>query len=120
MQNIKDQLNNIVKLFNKGEKQIALNKISLLIPNDEKNIELLLLHAKICINLNEISKANFSLEKILKLDLNNIEALKLIYINYLKSNKMSLFFLLEGNKRFISSSAFCLSPLLNSFTMVFN
>ena len=90
MQNIKDQLNTIVKLFNNGEKQIALNKISLLLPSNKKNIELLLMHAKICINLNEINKANFSLEKILKLDLNNYEALKLIYINYLKSNKINL------------------------------
>ena len=90
MQNIKDQLNSIIKLFNNGEKQIALNKISLLVPTNEKNIELLLLHAKICINLNEINDANSSLEKILKLDLNNFEALKLIYINYLKSNKIDL------------------------------
>ena len=90
MQNIKDQLNTIVKLFNNGEKQIALNKISLLVPNNEKNIELLLLHAKICINLNEINKANSSLEKILKLDTNNYEALKLIYVNYLKNNKIDL------------------------------
>ena len=90
MQNIKDQLNIIVKLFNNGEKQNALNKIDLLLPVNEKNINLLLLHAKICINLNKINKANFSLEKILKLDLNNYEALKLIYINYLKINKINL------------------------------
>ena len=68
MQNIKDQLNTIVKQFNKGEKQIALNKISLLLQTNQKNIELFLLHAKICINLNEINKANSSLEKILNLD----------------------------------------------------
>ena len=84
MQNIKNQLNTIVKLFNNGQKQIALNKINILLQTNEKNIELLLLHAKICINLNEINKANSSLEKILKLDLNNYEALKLIYVNYLK------------------------------------
>jgi Flp pilus assembly protein TadD len=90
MQNIKDQLNTIVKLFNNGEKQIALNRISLLVPTNEKNIELLLLHAKICINLNEINRANSSLEKILKLDINNDEALKLIYVNYLKNNKIDL------------------------------
>jgi tetratricopeptide (TPR) repeat protein len=90
MQNIKDQLNIIVKLFNNGEKQNALNKIDLLLPVNEKNIDLLLLHAKICINLNKIDKANFSLEKILKLDLTNYEALKLIYINYLKINKINL------------------------------
>ena len=90
MQNIKDQLNTIVKLFNNGQKQIALNKISLLVPTNEKNIELLLIHAKICINLNKIYKANSSLEKILKLDLNNYEALKLIYINYLKNHNINL------------------------------
>ena len=90
MQNIKDQLNTIVKQFNNGEKQIALNKISLLLQTNKKNIELLLLHAKICINLNEIYKANSSLEKILKLDLNNYEALKLIYINHLKNHNINL------------------------------
>ncbi|MDB4860158.1 hypothetical protein OAI01_01205 [Alphaproteobacteria bacterium] len=90
MQNIKDQLNTILELFNNGEKQIALNKISLLVPTNKKNIELLLMHAKICINLNEINSANSSLEKILKLDINNYEALKLIYVNYLKINNIDL------------------------------
>ena len=88
MQNIKDQLNIIVKLFNNGEKRNALNKINLLLPAYKKNIDFLLLHAKICINLNEIKSANSSLEKILKLDLNNYEALKLIYVNYLKIIKL--------------------------------
>jgi tetratricopeptide (TPR) repeat protein/ADP-heptose:LPS heptosyltransferase len=90
MQNIQDQLNTIIKLFNNGEKKNALNKISLLLPTNKKNIELLLLHAKICINLNEINKANSSLENILKLDLNNYAALKLIYINYLKNHNIDL------------------------------
>ena len=90
MQNIKDQLNTIVKLFNNGEKEIALNIINLLLPSNEKNIELLFLHAKICINLNEINKANSSLEKILNLESNNYEALKLIYLNCLKNNKIDL------------------------------
>ena len=90
MQNIQDQLNNIIKLFNNGEKQKALNKISILLTTNEKNIELLLLHAKICINLNKIDDANSSLEKVLILDLKNYEALKLIYVNYLKANKIDL------------------------------
>ncbi|MDC0453437.1 hypothetical protein OAL95_01630 [Alphaproteobacteria bacterium] len=90
MQNIKDQLNSIVKLFNNGEKQNALSRINLLLADNEKNIDFLLLHAKICINLNEIDNANSSLKKILKLDLNNYEALKLIYVNYLKNNKIDL------------------------------
>ena len=90
MQNTKDQLNIIVKLFNNGEKQNALNKIGLLLTLNKKNIDVLLLHAKICINLNEIDKAISSLEKILNLDLNNYEALRLIYINYLKKNKIDL------------------------------
>ena len=90
MQNIKDQLSSIVKLFNNGEKQKAFKKINLLLRTNEKNIDFLSLHAKICINLNEIDKANSSLEKILSLDLNNFEALKLIYVNYLKSNKINL------------------------------
>ena len=90
MQNIKDQLSTIVKLFNNGEKQNAFNKIKHLLLANEKNIDFLLLHAKICINLDEINEANSSLEKILKLDLNNFEALKLIYINYLKNNKIDL------------------------------
>ncbi|MDB0003038.1 tetratricopeptide repeat protein [Alphaproteobacteria bacterium] len=90
MQNIKDQLNTVVKLFNSGEKQKAFEKINLLITGNNKNINCLLLHAKICINLNEINKANSSLEKILKLDLDNYEALKLIYINYLKNHNINL------------------------------
>ena len=68
MQNIKDQLNIVLKLFNSGEKQKAFEKINLLVSGNNKNINCLLLHAKICINLNEISKANYSLEKILSLE----------------------------------------------------
>ena len=90
MQNIKDQLNTIVKLFNNGEKQNALKKINLLLKGDEKNIDFLSLHAKICIDLNEIDKANSSLKKILNLDFDNYEALKLIYVNYLKRNRIDL------------------------------
>jgi len=90
MQNINDQLNTIVNLFNNGEKQKALNEINVLLSNNNKNIDLLLLHAKICINLDKIDKANSSLKKILNLDLNNYEALRLIYVNYLKINKIDL------------------------------
>ena len=90
MQNINDQLNTIVNLFNNGEKQKALNEINVLLSNNNKNIDLLLLHAKICINLDEIDKAISSLKKILNLDLNNYEALRLIYVNYLKINKIDL------------------------------
>ena len=90
MQNINDQLNTIVNLFNNGEKQKALNEINVLLSNNNKNMDLLLLHAKICINLDEIDKAISSLKKILNLDLNNYEALRLIYVNYLKINKIDL------------------------------
>ena len=90
MQNIENQLNTVVKLFNSGEKQKAFEKINLLITKNDKNINCLLLHAKICVNLNKIDKSNSSLEKILSFDLNNYEALKLIYVNYLKSNKIDL------------------------------
>ena len=90
MQNITDQLNIVLKLFNSGEKQKAFEKINLLVSGNNKNINCLLLHAKICINLNEITRANYSLEKILSLDFNNYEALKLIYVNYLRINKIDL------------------------------
>ena len=90
MQNITDQLNTVLKLFNRGEKLKAFEKINLLILENDKNINCLLLHSKICINLNEIDKANYSLEKILSLDFNNYEALKLIYVNYLRINKINL------------------------------
>ena len=90
MENISDKLNSIIKLFNIGKKQEALSKINLLLINNEKNIELLLLHAKICINLSEINKANTSLVKILDLNSKNYEALKLVYVNYLKINKIDL------------------------------
>jgi len=90
MQNISDQLIAIINLFNNGEKQRALNKTNLLLTNNEKHIDLLLIHAKFCINLNKINDANSSLTKILNLDLNNFEALKLLYSNYLKINKIDL------------------------------
>ena len=90
MDNITDQLNIVLKLFNCGEKQKAFEKINLLVSENSKNINCLLLHAKICINLNEITRANYSLEKILSLDFNNYEALKLIYVNYLRINKIDL------------------------------
>ena len=90
MQNINDQLNTVIKLFNSGEKQKALKKINILLTDNKKNIDFLSLHAKICINLNDIDIANSSLEKILSLDCNNYEALKLIYVNYLKKNKIDL------------------------------
>jgi len=90
MQNITDQLNRVLKLFNRGEKQKAFEQINLLVSGNNKNINCLLLHAKICINFDEIAKANYSLEKILRLDFNNYEALKLIYVNYLRINKIDL------------------------------
>ena len=90
MQNINDQLNAVVKLFNNDEKQKALEEINIILSNNNNDINLLLLHAKICINLDEIDKANSSLKKILNLDLMNYEALKLIYVNYLKINKIDL------------------------------
>ena len=88
MQNIKDQLKSVIKLFNNGEKQKAFEKVNLLITKNDKDINFLLLHSKICIDLNEIDKASSSLEKILSLDFNNYEALKLIYVNYLKKIKL--------------------------------
>src|SRR6056300_777378 len=90
MHNITNQLNTVLKLFNRGEKLKAFEKINLLILENDKNINCLLLHSKICIYLNEIDKANYSLEKILSLDFNNYEALKLIYVNYLRINKINL------------------------------
>ena len=39
MQNIQDQLNTIIKLFNNGEKQNAFNKIDLLLQTNKKNLE---------------------------------------------------------------------------------
>ncbi len=90
MKNISDNLNLVVKLFNQGEKQKALNKISLLLDNNKNNEELLILHAKICVNLNEIEKSNSSLLKILNLNSKNYEALQLLYKNYFKINKFNI------------------------------
>ncbi len=90
MQKFGDKLNSIIKLFNNGEKQKALSEINLLLANNSKNIDLLLLHAKICINLNEINKANSSLIELLNLNSKNYEALKLIYVNYLQVGKYDL------------------------------
>ncbi len=90
MNNISQELNLIIKLFNSGEKQKALNKIEILLGSSEESIDLLMLHAKICIDLNDIYKANLSLSKILNSNPNNYEALKLIYINYLTIKKYDL------------------------------
>ena len=43
MQNIKDQLNTVIKLFNNGEKQKAFEKANLLITRNDKDINFLLL-----------------------------------------------------------------------------
>ena len=90
MNNISQELNLIIKLFNSGEKQKALNNIEILLSSSEESIDLLLLHAKICIDLNDIYKANVSLSKILNKNPNNYKALKLIYINYLTIKKYDL------------------------------
>ena len=47
MQNIKDQLNTVVKLFNNGEKQKAFKEINFLVLKNGENKNCLLLHAKI-------------------------------------------------------------------------
>ena len=48
MQNITDQLNIVLKLFNSGEKQKAFEKINLLVSGNNKNINCLLLYANFC------------------------------------------------------------------------
>ena len=91
MNNISDNINSVLKLYNDGKKEDALIKVSsLLNKNNNNNYDLLIIHAKISINLNYIEKANQSLSKILKYKPNNLEALELIYTNYLKINNYKL------------------------------
>ncbi len=90
MQNFKEQINSVLKLFNNGDKKEAINKLNYLLSIDEKNISLLFLQAKIYMYLNQIDKANFSLQNILNIDSKNYEALSLIYLNYLKNNEVGL------------------------------
>tara|TARA_Y100001970_G_scaffold283604_1_gene399202 strand:- start:24460 stop:26247 length:1788 start_codon:yes stop_codon:yes gene_type:complete len=87
MNKTNDKLNLIIKLFNNGKKDQALSKIELLLKSNKKNIEVLIVHAKICISLNKIEKSNFTLENILNLDPNNSEAIQMIYVNFLKIKK---------------------------------
>ena len=90
MENISDKLNVVIELFNKGKKQEALKKINLLLNKKKESLDLLLLHAKICINLNEIDKSNNSLLRILNINPDNNEVIKLLYINYFKLQKFSI------------------------------
>ncbi len=90
MQNFKEQINSVLNLFNTGGKKEALNKLNYLLSTNKENKNLLFLQAKIYISLDQIDKANISLKNILKIDLNNYEALSLIYLNYLKNNEIDL------------------------------
>ena len=85
-----NNINSILDEFNSGKKQKALNKLNLLLKTNKQNIDLLLLHAKIHINLEQIDNANQSLTKILEINPKNKIALELSYINYLKINNYEL------------------------------
>ena len=84
MKNISDKLNLVIKLFHNGEKEKALDKINLLLNSNKENIDLLFIHAKISMGLNDINEANQSLLKILEIQPNDIKALKLTYVNFFK------------------------------------
>ena len=84
------EISSILHKFNSGEKEKALKKINLLLSSDFKNIDLIFAKTKMLINLNQIDKANHSLEKILDIDPENSLALELIYSNYLKINNFQL------------------------------
>ena len=86
MNNISDKVNSAINLFNSGEKEKGLIEINLLVISYPKNMDLLLLHAKMSIELDNLDNANKSLSKILKSQPSNSDALKLIYINYLKAS----------------------------------
>ena len=90
MTKLNDKINSILKIFNSGEKQKALGKTVLLLDSNEKNIDLIFVHAKILMNLNQIDNANHSIKKILDLEPKNTIALELIYSNYLKINNYQL------------------------------
>ena len=90
MTKLNDKINSILKIFNSGEKQKALDKTVLLLDSNEKNIDLIFVHAKILMNLNQIDNANHSIKKILDLEPKNTIALELIYSNYLKINNYQL------------------------------
>ena len=90
MTKLNDKINSILKIFNSGEKQKALDKIVLLLGSNEKNIDLIFVHAKILMNLNQIDNANHSIKRILDLEPKHTIALELIYSNYLKINNYKL------------------------------
>ena len=85
-----NKINSILEKFNNGQKQTALNEINSLLISKNKNKDLLLIHAKMLINLNLPVKAINSLLKILNLEPNNTTALNLIYTNLLKVNNYEL------------------------------
>ena len=87
MKKISETINLALNLFNKGQKEKAINIIDLLIKNNEENTDLLIIHAKMNNGVNNIDKANNSLLKVLEYQPSNIQALKLIYVNYLRDSK---------------------------------
>ena len=90
MKKISETINLALNLFNKGQKEKAINIIDLLIKNNEENTDLLIIHAKMNNGVNNIDKANNSLLKVLEYQPSNIQALKLIYVNYLRDSKYDL------------------------------
>ena len=90
MTKLNEKINSILKIFNSGEKQKALDKTVLLLDSNEKNIDLIFVHAKILMNLNQIDSANHSIKRILDLEPKHTIALELIYSNYLKINNYQL------------------------------
>ena len=87
MKKISETINLALNLFNKGQKKKAINIIDLLIKNNEKNTDLLIIHAKMNNGVNNIDKANNSLLKVLEYQPSNVQAIKLIYVNYLRDSK---------------------------------
>ena len=84
MQKINDKTSSIVEKFNTGDKEGALKEIESLIRSNEQNLDLLFIHSKMLINMNQIDKAISILSKILFFEPKNKLAIEMIYLNLIK------------------------------------
>ena len=89
MKSVSEKIEIALKYFNTGKKEEALKNIEILLNSDQQNEELLMLHAKMSLSLGNITSANFSLFQVLEKNQFNAEALKLIYVNFLKIKNMN-------------------------------
>jgi len=88
MQITNNRIKLILKKFNEGKIQEALNEIEIYLINNQKEIEALYVAGIMNSQINKSSKSIMFYEKILLVDPNNTLALKHLYTTYLKINDL--------------------------------